>query len=142
LDACCCMQRSRCVSRWSCSPPVANVVTVGHGHGPLKVLLAPLFVAFHALLSAVGGYVKRCLPASLSRVKQDHLIAGGVLGGDAARLLERVPKEVAISVMAWALCVALGQHTHATLASLAVRLGLNTPALCNTHFLPHKPLPS
>jgi hypothetical protein len=34
-----------------------DVVAIGRGHGPLKALLAPLFVAFGTLLGAAGGGV-------------------------------------------------------------------------------------
>jgi hypothetical protein len=92
------------------------IVVIGRGHGPLKALLAPLFATFAALLGAMGGDVGRRLPvatrghlpASLGRAEHDHLIAGGVLGGDATWLLERVPKEVATSVLPRALRTALG----------------------------------
>jgi hypothetical protein len=81
-------------------------VVIGHGHGPLKVLLALLFAAFDALLGAVGGDVRRrlpvaaqgYLPASLGRAEHDHLVAGGVLGGDVVQLLDHVPAEVAMSI--------------------------------------------
>jgi hypothetical protein len=83
------------------------IVAASCGHGSLKVLLAPLFATFDALLRAVGGNVGRCLPVaawdhllgSLGRVKHDHLVAGGMLGGDVARLHERVPKEVVMSAL-------------------------------------------
>jgi hypothetical protein len=113
------------------------IVAVGRGRSPLNALLVPLFAAFDALLDAVGGDIERCplvatlghLHASLSRVKHDRLIIGGVLGGDAARLLERVPEEVVVSVLARVPHAALWQHTHATLVSLTVSHGLNTLAL-------------
>jgi hypothetical protein len=52
---------------------------LGHGRGLLKVLLAPLFGTFDALLDAVGGDVgqrllvaaRGHLPASLGRAKHD-----------------------------------------------------------------------
>jgi hypothetical protein len=50
--------------------------------------------------------------------KCDRLIVGAVLGSDASRLLECVPKKVAMHTLAWAQCVLLGQCTHATLVSL------------------------
>jgi hypothetical protein len=52
--------------------------------------------------------------------KHDYLIASGALGGDAARLLERVPKQVVMSALPWA---------RAALLSLAVSLGLIAPFL-------------
>jgi hypothetical protein len=114
-----------------------TIVAIGRGRGPLKALLANLFVPFDALLGAVGGDVRwclpvaarGCLPASLGRAKHGLLIAGGVLGGDATRLLERVPEEVAMSTLSRALHVALGQRAHATLVSLAACLGLDAPFL-------------
>jgi hypothetical protein len=69
------------------------------------------------------------LPASLGRAKNNHLVAGGVLGGDAVRFLEHVREEVVMSGMPWALCAALGQHTHVALASSVVSLGLVSPFL-------------
>jgi hypothetical protein len=110
---------------------------VGHGRDPLKALLAPLFVAFDVILGFMGDGGGRCLLvttwgcllASLSRAKHDHLIAGGVLSSDATWLLERVPEEVAMSALVWAPRMALGQHAHAILVSLAVSLGLDMPAL-------------
>jgi hypothetical protein len=107
------------------------VITAGHGHNALKVLLAPLVATFNSLLGAVGSNVGRCLlvtaqghlPAFLGRAKHDCLIASGALSGDATRLLEHGPKEVSMSALPRALRAALGQRTHATLASLAVNLG-------------------
>jgi hypothetical protein len=77
---------------------VIDVVMVGRGRGPLRVLLVPLFTALDALLSSMDDDVRRRLLATalghlhalLSRTKLGHLVAGGVLGGDAARLLECV----------------------------------------------------
>jgi hypothetical protein len=37
----------------------ATRLTIGHGRGPLKALFAPLFVAFAALLGAIGDDVRR-----------------------------------------------------------------------------------
>jgi hypothetical protein len=84
-----CVRRSGCNSPWS-HPPHRH----RRGCGPLTALLAPLFAAFDALLGAVGGDVGRCLHVTT----WGHLTAGGVLSGDAARLLRRVPEEVAMSV--------------------------------------------
>jgi hypothetical protein len=92
------------------------VIATTHGRGPLKVLLAPVLATFDVFLGVVSGDVGRCLlvatrgclPASLGRAKHDHLIAGGVLGGDAARLFKRSPEEVAMSALPWALHTALG----------------------------------
>jgi hypothetical protein len=86
----------------------------------------PLFAAFNALLGVVGSDIGWCLllaawghlPASMGRAKHDRLIAGGVMGGDAVRLLECVPEEVAMSTLARAPRAVLGQFTHASLVSL------------------------
>jgi hypothetical protein len=116
---------------------VMAIITAGHGHNALKVLLAPLVATFNALLGAVGSNVRRCLlvtaqghlPGFLGRAKHDCLVASGALSGDATRLLECGPKEVAMSVLPRALCAALGQRAHATLASLAANLGFVTLTL-------------
>jgi hypothetical protein len=102
------------------------IVVVGRSRGPLKALLGVVCgrVRWCLLVSAWG-----CLPASLDRVKHDCLIASGVLGGDAARLLEHVLEEVIFSTPARALRASLGQCTHATFASLAMSLGLVALAL-------------
>jgi hypothetical protein len=112
-------------------------VVVSHGHGPLKALLAPLFVTFDALLGAMGGDVRwhlpitawGRLPATLGRVKHDRLVAGGALGGDTVWLLYRVPEEDAMSALSQALHVALRQCTHASLVSLVASLGLTALTL-------------
>jgi hypothetical protein len=103
----------------------------------LKALLAPLLVAFGALLSAVGDDVRWCLPvtargdllAYLGRAKHDCLIASGALGDDVTRLLKRVPEEVAMFTLLWARCAALGRRSCTIMASSAVSLGLITPFL-------------
>jgi hypothetical protein len=64
--------------------PVVAVIVVGHGCGPWKALLVPLFATMDALPAAVDGDIRRHslaatrghLPASLGRPKHDHLIAG------------------------------------------------------------------
>jgi predicted flavoprotein YhiN len=38
------------------------IIAVNCGCGPLKAVLVPLFAAFDALLGAMGGDVRRCLP--------------------------------------------------------------------------------
>jgi hypothetical protein len=91
------------------------VAAVSCGHGPLKVLLAPLFAAFDALLGIVGGDVRPCfpvtargrVPTSLGRAKHDRLVAGGSLGGDAMRLLECVAEEVTLSALSQVLIALL-----------------------------------
>jgi hypothetical protein len=57
-------------------------------------------------------------------VELDHLIAGGVLGGDATQLLERASKEVALFTLPWALLEATGQLSWFALVSLAMNLRL------------------
>jgi hypothetical protein len=114
------------------------VVAIGRGRGPLKALLVPLFAAFGTFLSAVGGDVgwrlpvaaRGRLPASLGRVKCDHLIASGALGGNAAWLLERVPKEVAMYTLPWALCVAIELQARAALVSLGLSMSTLGQEIC------------
>jgi hypothetical protein len=92
------------------------VIADGCGHGPLKALLAPLAATFDALVGVVSGDVGRHLlatawgrlPASLCRVKHDHLVTGGTLAGDVARLLDRAPKGVIASALSQALWAMLG----------------------------------
>jgi hypothetical protein len=128
------MRRWKCVSRWS-RPPSNRCRH--HGLGPLEALLAPLFATLDALFGAMSGNIGRLLivttwchlPASLSRVKHACLVAGGLLGGDATWLLERVPEEITMSALVWAPCTMLGQSTHATLLSLVASLGLDVLAL-------------
>jgi hypothetical protein len=50
-----------------------------------------------------------CLPTCLCGVVHDCLVVGDVLGGDAQRLPERAPKEVALSASQWALLAVSGQ---------------------------------
>jgi hypothetical protein len=112
--------------------PVALVVIAGRGHGPLRVLLAPLVAAFDALLGTVSSGIGRCLlvsawgrfPAYLCEAGHDHLVPGGVLGGDATWLLERALKEFALFPLTRALLAATGQCAGAVLVSLAVSLRL------------------
>jgi hypothetical protein len=125
-----------------------TVVVISRVHGPLKALFVPPFATFDALLGAMGGDVgwrlpvtaRGRLPASMGRAKHGCLIAGGALGGDAARLRKHVPEEVAMSVLSWSLRAALGQHARATLASLGlpapagpgVMMGLSRPVPART----------
>jgi hypothetical protein len=103
----------------------------------LKVLLAPLLSALDPLPTTVDGDIGWRLlvaawgrqPASLGRMKLDRLIASGVLGGDAARLLKCVPKEVVALARERAPCAALGLCTRAVLANLVAALCLGAPAL-------------
>jgi hypothetical protein len=102
----------------------------GHGHSPLKALLAPVVAAFDALLGKMGGDVGRCLlvaargclPAFLCGVKHDCLIAGVVLRDDRAWVLECASKEVTMSALPRCLHAMFRQCACATLASLAVNL--------------------
>jgi hypothetical protein len=52
-----------------------------------------------------------------------RLVVGGMLGGDTARLLERVPEDVALSSLLRALLAATRQRTWATQVGLAMSLG-------------------
>jgi hypothetical protein len=90
----------------------ACLAIVAVSHGPLKALLVPLLATFGALLSAMDDDVRwrlpvatqGRLPASLGRVKHDCLVVGSVLDGNVARLLKRVPKEIAmyaLPVLSW-----------------------------------------
>jgi hypothetical protein len=63
------------------------------------------------------------------RVGHDHLIAGGVLGGDAMWLLKRASQEVTLSALPRALLTATGQRTWVALVSLATNLRLVMPSL-------------
>jgi hypothetical protein len=86
--------------------PVVAIVVLGHSCGPLRVLLSPLLAA---LLGVVDGNVGRCLlaaawghlPASLGRTMFSHHIAGGILGGDAAWILDDVPESIVVFSLAW-----------------------------------------
>jgi hypothetical protein len=81
----------------------------------LRELLAPLFAALDAHLSAVDGDVGQCLlpgarghlPASVGWAKHDRLVAGGVRGGDAAWLLKCVYEKVIVLTLERAKCAAL-----------------------------------
>jgi hypothetical protein len=72
------------------------------------------------LLVATWG----CLPAHLCGAVYGRLVVGGVLGGDTAQLLERAPKEVALSTLPWGLLVATRQRTWSAQEVLATSLGL------------------
>jgi hypothetical protein len=91
--------RFRASRQSRCLPVVVVVVMVDHDRGPLRALLVPLLAA---LLGTVDGDVGRCLlaaawgrlPDSLGRTKVGRLVANGILGGDAAWLLNGVPKNI------------------------------------------------
>jgi hypothetical protein len=107
--------------------PIVAIIIIGRGRGPLRALLVHRFATLDALLSIIYGDVRWCLlvaarghfPTSLVLAKHDRTIAGGVLGGDAAWLLECVPKKVTMLALEKASCVALGQRVHDPLVSLA-----------------------
>jgi hypothetical protein len=100
-------------------------------------LLAPFFDALGTLPTAVGGDVRWCsltaiwghLPASLGWVRRDHLIASGVLGGEAARHLECVLEEVIMLAMVWASCAVVMVRARGPLVSLAAGWWLDAPTL-------------
>jgi hypothetical protein len=100
-------------------------------------LLVPLFATLGTLLAIVDCDVRRLslstarghLPASLGWAKHDRLVASGLLGGDVAQRLKCVPEKVAMLTQERAPCVELGLRTCAPLASLAVGLSLDVPAL-------------
>jgi hypothetical protein len=119
---------------------VAAVITAGRGRGPLRALLAPLIAPLDALQGTVSSDIRHLLlvtarghlPTCRCGVEHDHLVAGVLLGGDVARLLERAYKEVALSALPRALLVASGRRAWATLASLATNLRLITPSLSSS----------
>jgi hypothetical protein len=53
-------------------------------------------------------------------MKHDHLIAGGVLGGDAARHIECVPEKVAMLALEQAPCATLRFRARAPLLSVGI----------------------
>jgi hypothetical protein len=116
---------------------VVTIIVVDHGHDPLKALLAHFFAALDALPAIVDGDIRRCsiaaarghFLASMSRVKHDCLIDGGVLGGDAARHLECVPEKVTTLTLERAPCAELGPRAHDPLASLTPGLWFDASAL-------------
>jgi hypothetical protein len=69
----------------------------------------------------VSCILKRCLlvtawghlPTHLCKVVHGCLVMGGELGGDATRLLECAPKEVAMSALSQALFVVIGRRAWA-----------------------------
>jgi hypothetical protein len=72
--------------------PTVATVAIGRGRSLLKTLLAPLPPSLGDLPGFLDGNVRRRLPAvARGQVKLGHLIAGGVLGSNAAQLLSGVP---------------------------------------------------
>jgi hypothetical protein len=66
-------------------------IIVDRDCGLLAVLLVPPIAALCALLSILDGDIRQCSPATTrGRVKLGHLVADGVLGGDASPLLDGV----------------------------------------------------
>jgi hypothetical protein len=96
-----------------CLPIIAIIMV---GCDPLRALLVPLFATLDTLLSSMNNDIRRHLlvvarghlPASLGWAKHDLLVAGGMWGGNTARLLECVPEKVARLALKRAPCVALG----------------------------------
>jgi hypothetical protein len=113
------------------------IIMVGRGRRPLGTLLAPLLAALSALLGAFDGHIKRhllvaawgCLPVSLGGIKFGGLHASGIRGGNAAQLLDGVPKNVVVSTVARVPCVAFGSRTSAPLVIPSMRLEFNALAL-------------
>jgi hypothetical protein len=71
----------------------------------------------------------RSPPCSSVWAEHDHLIADGVLGGNATRLLERASGEVTLFALPWALLGVTGQRAWVALVSLAMNLRLTVPTL-------------
>jgi hypothetical protein len=90
------------------------IIMFSHGHAPFKAQVVPLLATLDALLAAVDRDVGWChlgatwghLPVSLGKMKFGCLVAGGVLGGGAAWLLEGVPKNIVVFTLTWVLCSA------------------------------------
>jgi hypothetical protein len=107
------------------------------GRGPLMTLLTPLFATLDVLPTTVRGDVRWCsltvarghLHASLGRVRNDCLIASGVLGGDAALRLKCFPEKEAMLTLVRAPCMVLGLCAHTPVVSQAEGLWLNVLAL-------------
>jgi hypothetical protein len=70
------------------------------------------------------------LPAHLCGAEHDRLIAGGVLGGDTAQLLECASDEEALFTLPWVLLAATGQWAWVALVSLATNLRLAALPCC------------
>jgi hypothetical protein len=96
---------------------VITMVGSGRGRGPQEVLLASLVAIFDIALGVANCVVwwcllvtaQDCILACLCGAVHEHLLVGGVLGGDALRLPDSSPKEVALSTSPRALLVVSGQ---------------------------------
>jgi hypothetical protein len=105
--------------------------------GPQGALSASLVVIFDVAMGAMNCIIGKrllvatrgCLAACPCGAVHDCLVVGGVLGGDALRLPERGPKEVALTASPWALLTASGQRNWAAQVGLAMSLGLVVPSL-------------
>jgi hypothetical protein len=72
--------------------------------GPLQTLISPLLATIDALLGVVASDIGQRLlaaawarlPTSLGRKKFSHLVAGGIVGGDAVQLLGGVLENIAV----------------------------------------------
>jgi hypothetical protein len=89
--------------------PIAAIIMVGCGRGPLKMLLVHLLASLGTIFGAVDDSVVRCListawvhlPTSMGRMKCGRLVAGGVQIGDVVQFLGGVPKIIAVFVLGW-----------------------------------------
>jgi hypothetical protein len=81
-------------------------------------------VGWRLLVTAQGH-----LPTHLCRAEYDRLMAGGVLGGDDAWLLEHAFEEVTLFALLRALLVSTRQRAWVALVSLATNLCLAVPPL-------------
>jgi hypothetical protein len=94
----------------------------GHGCGPQGALLVSHVAISNITLGEANYVIRWCLlvtargslPTCLCGAVHDHLIVGGVLGGNALWLPERAPEEVALSASPRALLAVSGQRNWAT----------------------------
>jgi hypothetical protein len=116
--------------------PIVAIVVVGRGHSPLRTLSVPHLAVLGALPSTMDGDIGWCLltaawgrlPTSRRKMKFSRLTVGGVLGGDAAKLLSGVPKNVIVFAQAWVPGVVFVSRARVLLASLSMSLGFSTVA--------------
>jgi hypothetical protein len=117
--------------------PIVVVAMTGRGRDPQGALLASFVAIFDVALGAANCVIgwgllvaaRGSLPSCLCGVVHDHLVVGGMLGGDSLWLPEHAPKEVALSASSWALLAASGQRNWAIEVGLAASLGLIMPFL-------------